>query len=228
MKIQQWLNILKVAIIATAIMVVFEGIFEIPQVNDFFGGLITGAGAWVYAVIWLIMFLQVTILNIPAYVVLSASISVGIHTLSWEYILTVMTAYMAGCVLAYALGRAFGVKAVKWCAGSQEDFDKWSKWLNQKGKWIYPLTVTFPFFPDDLLCIVAGAVKFKFWWYMLSNLVGRLLGLITTLVCLEFLGSIGSGSNFPTMLVAWGLALYAEIVAFIVLKKKSKKVDTNS
>ena len=111
------------------------------------------------------MFLQVTILNIPAYVILSACASIGVEILSFKYILVVLSAYMLGCVLAYYLGFKFGKKAVKWCAGNDEDYDKWSEFLNKKGKWWYFMTVVFPMFPDDILCLVAGAMKFNFIWY---------------------------------------------------------------
>lgn len=224
----QILKILKVCLIATAIMLGCEIIFSIPVVTDFFGNLISNSNGWVaYLIIWVIMFLQVTILNIPAYVVLSASVSIGINCLGWKFLLTVITAYMVGCILAYWLGRWFGVKAVKWCAGSQEDFDKWSKFLNKKGKWWYFLTVLFPFFPDDLLCIVAGGVKFDFAFYVLANLVGRSIGLITMVTVLYLIGHIGGG--FPFMIIVWGVALIAELVAYIVIKKKiSKKIDKKS
>ena len=225
MKIEQIIKILKVALTATAIMLAFEIVFSINAVNDFFGGLIENAGSWTYVVIWLIMFLQVTVLNIPAYTVLSACASIGIETLSWQYILVVLSAYMTGCILAYWLGRWFGVKAVRWCAGGQEDFDKWSGFINKKGKWWYFLTVLFPFFPDDLLCIVAGSVKFNFGYYIAMNFVGRGIGLVSTILALKLL-SLGSG-DFPFMVIVWAVALVGEIIALIVLKKKCKKNGTN-
>lgn len=219
MKNEQLLKILKVLMVATAIMLVFEIIFSIPAVNEFFGGLITGANGWVvYLVIWAIMFLQVTILNIPAYVVLSASVSVGIKTLSWEYFLTVISAYMVGCLVAYFIGRKFGAKAVKWCAGSEEDYNKWSELFNKKGKWWYLVTVLFPMFPDDLLCLVAGGVKFNFWFYTIANLVGRSIGLITMLLVLEFIGLAGGG--FPFMIIVWAVALLAEVIVYLVRCKQ--------
>ena len=155
---QQLIKILKVSMIATAIMLGFEILFSFDVITNWFGELITKSGDWAYLVIWVIMFLQVTILNIPAYVILSASVSIGISTLSWEFILVTISAYMCGCLLAYWLGFKFGKKAVKWCAGSEEDYDKWCDVLNEKGKWWYFATVILPIFPDDLLCIVAGSV----------------------------------------------------------------------
>ena len=222
---EQIYKILKVCSVATLLMLVFEIIFSLDVVNVFFSNFITTAnGVWVYLAIWLIMFLQVTVLNIPAYVVLSASVSIGLNTLSWEYFLTVITAYMSGCILAYWLGRWFGVKAVKWCAGGQEDFDKWCGFINTKGKLWYFLTILLPAFPDDLLCFVAGSTKFKFGTYCLFNFIGRSIGLITMLLVLKLIGIMGGG--FPFMIIVWAVALVVEIVALIIIKKKlSKKVD---
>lgn len=216
---EQIQRILKVCIIATVIMLIFEVIFSIPAVNNFFRGWITSTSGWVvFVVIWLIMFLQCTILNIPAYVVLSASVSIGLNCMSWQYLLTVITAYMAGCILAYWLGRWWGIKAVKWCAGSEEEFNKWSVVLNTKGKWWYFLTVLFPLFPDDLLCIVAGAVRFNFGFYVIANLIGRSIGLIAMILTLQAVGSIGGG--IPLMVIVWAIALVVELIIYIKINKK--------
>ena len=218
---EQIIKILKVMLVATFIMLVFEIIFSIDAVNNFFSGLITNSnGIVVYLIIWLIMFLQCTILNLPAYVILSASVSIGLECFSWQYLLTVISAYMAGCILAYWLGRWFGVKAVKWCAGSEEDFVKWSEFLNKKGKLWYMATVIFPFFPDDLLCLVAGGVKFNFGFYTIANFIGRSIGLVTMIAVLKGIGFIGGG--FPFMIIVWAVALLGEIIALIVLKYKKK------
>ena len=228
MKKEQLIKILKVAIVSTIIMLVAEAIFNIPAVIDWFSGIITGStGVWVWVAIWVIMFLQVTILNIPAYVILSACENInGIETLSVVYILIVMSAYMAGCFLAYWLGWKFGKKAVRWCAGSDEDYNKWSQVLNQKGKWWYFATVIFPFFPDDLLCLVAGSVKFNFAFYSIANLIGRGIGLTTMILVLKFVVHISGG--FPIMLVVWAAALLAEIIALIILKNKHKKENPST
>lgn len=216
---QQIIKILKVSMITTAIMLGFETLFSFDVITNWFGELITKSGDWAYLVIWVIIFLQVTILNLPAYVILSACVSIGISTLSWEFILVTISAYMCGCLLAYWLGFKFGKKAVKWCAGSEEDYDKWCNVLNEKGKWWYLITVLFPFFPDDLLCIVAGSVKFNFWFYFISNLIGRTIGLITMLYTLKLIGIIGGG--FPFMIIVWGVALLAETIIYLVLYKKN-------
>lgn len=221
MKKDQIIRLLKVALVTTAILLVFEGIFSIPAINNFFMNLISGSSGWLaYLFVWVIMFLQVTILNIPAYSVLSACTAIGMKTLDFVFITVVLSAYMAGCILAYWLGRWFGKRAVKWCAGSEEDYSKWSKVLNSKGKLWYFLTILFPFFPDDLLCIVAGAVKFNFGLYTIMNFVGRGVGLVTTILTLGLINKVSDG--FPIMVIVWAVALIAELVSYIILSKKDK------
>ena len=228
MKREQIIKILKVAIISTIIMLVAEAIFDIPGVTNWFSDIITSnKGILVWIIIWIIMFLQVTILNIPAYVILSASTSIeGIETLSFAYIAVVLSAYMAGCLFAYWLGYKFGKKAVRWCAGSDEDYEKWSDYLNKKGKLWYFLTVIFPFFPDDLLCLVAGSVKFNLAWYTLANAVGRSVGLITMIITLKFVTNFGNG--IPIMLIVWAVALIAELIFYYVIKSKNKKTENKT
>ena len=199
-------------------MFVCEIIFSIPAINNWFASLVINAGTWAYVVIWVIMFLQVTILNIPAYVILSASAAIGIETLSFKYIIVVLSAYMLGAMLAYFLGRKFGKGAVKWCAGSDEDYDKWSSFINNKGKWFYFGTVLLPFFPDDLLCLVCGATKMNFAFFSIANLIGRGIGLVTMLLTIKLIGFIGGG--FPYMIIVWAVALIAEVIALIVIKRK--------
>ena len=108
---------------------------------------------------------------------------------------------------------------MKWCAGSEEEFDKWSNLLNTKGKWWYALTVLFPLFPDELLCLVAGAVKFDFTFFTIANLLGRSIGLIAMILTLELIGSMGGG--IPLMVIVWAVALIIELIIYLKINKKS-------
>ena len=227
MKIEQIYKLLKVFLVATGIMLVFEIVFAFNVISNFFGNLIVNSsGVLVFLILWLIMFAQVTILNIPAYSILSISISIGLDVLGWEYLLTVISAYMSGCILAYWLGRWFGARAVKWCAGSVEDFDKWCGFINTKGKWWYLMTILLPIFPDDLLCLVAGSTKFNFVRYTIFNLIGRSVGLVTMLLTLKLIGTVGGG--FPFMIIVWAVAFVGEIVALMVIKNKYKNCLTKT
>lgn len=224
MKIGQIFKVFKVCLVATIFLLLFEIVFSIKGVVDFFSGMITSSnGVWVYISIWIIMFLQCTILNIPALAILSLSVNIGIDVLGWKYLAVVILAYMCGCILAYWLGRWFGTKAVRWCAGSEEDFDKWSSYLNTKGKKWYFLTILLPIFPDDILCLVAGATHFKFRTYVVYNLIGRSVGLITMLLTLKLIGLVGG--DFPFMLLLWSVALVGEIIGLIIIKRKISSIN---
>lgn len=221
MKKDQIMRLLKVGIVTTIILLVFEIIFSLDIINNFFLGLISGANGWLaYLFVWLIMFLQVTVLNIPAYSILAACTSIEMHTLDIVFISVVLSAYMTGAILAYWVGRWFGKRAVKWCAGSEDDYNKWSNVLNSKGKWWYFATIVFPFFPDDLLCLVTGATRFHFGLFCGMNFVGRGIGLVTTILTLQLITKVSGGFSF--MIIVWAVALLAEVIAYIIINKRRK------
>ena len=222
MKKEQIIKFLKLGIYTTLFLIAIEIVFLIPAVDNFFKNWVQNSSGWVlWLVLWILFFLQTNLIQIPAVSLLQISVHSGIEVLSWQYILLVMSAYMGGCILSYWLGRWFGSKAVKWVAGSQEDFDKWSKFINEKGKIWYLLSVLLPVFPDDILCIIAGSLKMDFGFYTLANLIGRSIGLITMLVVLKYIGI--ASSSIPFMLIVWCVGLVAEIITLIVLNKNTKK-----
>ena len=222
MKKEQIIKFLKLGIYTTLFLIAIEIVFLIPAVDNFFKGWVEKSTGWVlWLVLWILFFLQTNLIQIPAVSLLQISVHSGIEVLSWQYILLVMSAYMGGCILSYWLGRWFGSKAVKWVAGSEEDFDKWSKFINEKGKIWYLLSVLLPVFPDDILCIIAGSLKMDFGFYTLANLIGRSMGLVTMLVVLKYIGI--ASSSIPFMLIVWCVGLVAEIITLIVLNKNTKK-----
>ena len=222
MKKEQIIKFLKLGIYTTLFLIAIEIVFLIPAVDNFFKNWVQNSSGWVlWLVLWVLFFLQTNLIQIPAVSLLQISVHSGIEVLSWQYILLVMSAYMGGCILSYWLGRWFGSKAVKWVAGSEEDFDKWSKFINEKGKIWYLLSVLLPVFPDDILCIIAGSLKMDFGFYTLANLIGRSIGLITMLVALKYIGI--ASSSIPFMLIVWCVGLVAEIITLIVLNKNTKK-----
>ena len=224
-------NILKVSLIAVILMFAFELLFSFDSVTDAISNYIASMhGVVLYLIIYFIMVIQVCLIPIPVYVVVNACVLIDSMNLSltstdgWIFIAVTMLAYMTGVALAYLLGRKFGSKAVRWCAGSDEDYQKWVRVFNNKGKWYYALTVLLPVFPDDILCIVAGGVKMNFLFFMIVNFICRFIGLIAMIYSLGFAQSLNEG-GFPWTLLAWGVALFVNIVALIVLKimKKKKK-----
>ena len=220
MKKEQIIKFLKLGIFTTLFLIAIEVVFMIPEVKGFFESWVQNSSGWIlWLVLWVLFFAQCNILNLPAVSLLQISVLVGINVLSWQYILLVMSAYMSGCILSYWLGRWFGVKAIKWVAGSEEDFNKWSEYVNKKGKWWYFMTVLLPLFPDDIICIACGSFKMHFGFYTIANLIGRSIGLVTMLLVLNYIGV--ASSNIPIMLIVWCIGLCAELIAYFVLKNKN-------
>ncbi len=229
---KQIFNLLKVGIICCVIILGFEVLFSFDSVNNFVANLIEGTGNYYIALLiaWILLFLQVWLIPVPAYIVLLSAthtslLSTGFLNIGSNdiiFFIVAMSAYICGFLTAYFIGYKWGSKAARWVAGSDADYQKWSDVLSQKGKWYYALTVLFPFFPDDLLCILAGSMKFDFKFYCLANVVCRAIGLFCMIEMLKFMGTWNSG-GFPFTILVWSLILFALIVCYIVLYVRDRK-----
>ena len=235
MKKEQVYKLLEVTIIAAAFMTFFEAIFAIPGVTDGIEKWIHSKQQWgLWLIIWLVMFIQVTIIPIPAYIVLNTAVNIGVFSKNtdlitsfssegfWIFVLVSISAYMAGASVAYWMGYRFGRKTLMWCAGNEEDYEKWSSYLTQNGKVAYFATVLLPIFPDDLLCLVAGSIKFDFKFFFLSNFIGRKIGLLTMLIVLIIFNHFTSGT-IPWSLIIWVFILSVLIIFWCLLKKELQK-----
>lgn len=227
MQIQQFRKLTDIGAIACFLMFAFELLFSFDAVKNTINSWIVGD--YVLIIIWLLMFIQVCFVPIPAYIILNACVLLSNITLNvtsvsgWVTIGVILSAYISGAVVAYFIGYKWGSKAVRWCAGDDESYAKWSDILNTKGKWWYALSVVLPIFPDDLLCIVCGAVRFKFGFFFWSNLIGRGIGLVTMVIALTLLHYTTSGSGFPWSVLVWGVVTVLLVVTDIVLRIKERK-----
>ncbi len=213
-----------------ALMLFFEILFEFPPVVEALSSFVTSGhnDVIVYLIVFFLMYLQGTILPIPAYIPLNAAVSIGLVDTSlgifgiwgqdstWILFAVVLSAYLLGVATAYLLGYFFGSKAVKWIASSEEEYEKWKGVLDGKGKWFYFLTVLLPVFPDDVLCLVCGSLRMNFPSFFLANLVGRSIGLLFMISGLTLIKE--ASSSFPWAALAWGLALLFSIAAVLFLR----------
>ena len=241
LQIEQIQKFLRVVIICMLFMVIAEGLFEIPVIRDFFGAsLIEGKSGWlVYVIVWIVMFAQVTIIPIPALPILTAcnqmaglvakdnSLSglFSLNTLS--FLLLTSSAAVLGSICAYWLGRKFGKPAIKWVAGSEEDYNKWSDKFNSKtGKWVWAATVLFPLFPDDLISFVVGAIKMNFGFYAIVNIICKITGTFTMWL---FMRLPGIDIFFGTVdtVIPWALIVYTLLLLIALITKfiLNRKVD---
>lgn len=172
---------------------------------------IEGLGGWGYLVYFIIQVLQVVILPIPAVVCYVPG------SLIWGPVNATLIAsagVITGSVISYFIGKVCGKPAVVWIAGS-ENVEKYAPYLAKRGKVLFVIMQILPFFPDDILCMLAGLTGMNFAFFSVSIILIR--PAIIATYCF-----LGSGTVIPFS--GWGIAVWAAIfIVCIVLAVLSFK-----
>lgn len=178
--------------------------------------LIESGGVWSYLIYFLFQFLQATFIPIPAFVTTVAGAWIfG----PWIACLISFLSILAASILMFFLGRKLGRPIVSWIVG-KEDAIKWEERLG-KGKYVFFLMMLFPLFPDDILCLAAGATTISFRFFILTMFVARPISIITT--CF-----VGSGELIPFSgwgIPVWIVLIIAMIILFYVSIKHQSKIE---
>lgn len=94
---------------------------------------------------------------------------------------------MIGSLFAFFLARLWGQRAVIFLVG-QGNFERYNRIMTGKGGLSLLLLFLLPFFPDDLLCLLAGLSALPARIFLLFLLIGRLPTIfLTTLIGAGFL-----------------------------------------
>ncbi|MDE6586575.1 MAG: VTT domain-containing protein [Clostridia bacterium] len=126
---------------------------------------------------------------------------------------------VAGSVVAFAIGRLIGYKAVCWIVG-KESLDKWLNKLKGKDYLILSLMFLLPLFPDDILCFVAGMSSMTWGYFIIMIIVTRAISVFSSAYSFELI-------PFTTW---WGILIWILIAALVVLSfylvcKYYEKID---
>lgn len=167
------------------------------------GQFIRDGGVYSYIIFFVLQFLQVTFLPIPAAVTTVAGTLVFQNV--WITFALSLSAVLAGSAFAFFLGRKIGRKLVVWVAG-EKDAKKWEEKL-KRGKFVFFLMMLLPVFPDDILCIVAGCIGMDWKFFMITNL-------ITRPISIGMLCFFGSGSIIPFS--GWGIPVWIALVIIAI------------
>ena len=122
----------------------------------------------------------------------------------------------------YIIGRFGGYNICKKLLG-EEDCDKASDLLNQKGVLFFPVMMMFPVFPDDALVMVAGTLKMSLKWFIPSVVLGRGIGVATIIFGIHII----SFEEFT----AWNWVIFILLAAlfiagiFFLANKLSKYIE---
>ena len=164
------------------------------------------------AVFVAVQFLQVTILPLPSTITTLAGIALfGV----WKTVFYSSIGIIAGSVFAFFLGRTFGVKLIVWVCGAKM-FAKYRDLVEGKDVLMLYAMFLLPFFPDDLLCLIAGLGTMSYKSFFVMMLITRPIGALW--VAGVFRGAV----SIP--FTGWGIAVWiaifvATVAIFVLLYK---------
>lgn len=146
----------------------------------------------------LLQFLQVTFIPLPSPIlIIAGSLIYG----PFESGLLSIAGILLGSALAFFLGRVFGKKLVVYMVGAEAE-KKWRTFLTNC-KYTFVLMMILPFFPDDILCMVAGLTEMSWTFFMVTQLITRPISIF-------LVSYLSSGTVIPYH--GWGLIVWAVII----------------
>lgn len=188
-----------------------SGFFEVAKDKESLQAYIRKTGAWMPLAYIALQYLQVVILPIPGIVSTAAGVALfgPFFTSVYSFI-----GIVGGSITAFFIGRKFGVRAVSWLVG-EDVLKRWQKKLRGKDNFFFTCAFLLPFFPDDVLCFLAGLSTTSSTFFILLTCFSRAIAIAAT--CYSF-GLI----PFTTWwgLTIWGVLLLAFVVTVFVLYKK--------
>lgn len=180
--------------------------------------LIRSFGFWGVFVYVLFIVLNVVFLPVPAAV--PAVIGTAVFGPLWSFV-CMSAGTVAGSLIIFILGRNFGKKLVVWMIG-KEKTEKYAEFVGKKGRAAFIFMIVLPFFPDDILCLMAGLSHMSYRYFIFVICPVRV-------ATLAFMCFFADGKLIPFH--GWGLAVWIAIgtgligafVAATVIKRKILK-----
>ncbi len=94
---------------------------------------------------------------------------------------------VSGSTVCFVLSKKYGIKVVN-ILFKKETIKKYMKYLNNdKFDKIFFITILLPFFPDDLLCYIAGLSKMNIKKFMIIIMLGKPLSLLLYSIFIKML-----------------------------------------
>lgn len=129
------------------------------------------------AILFVILsFLQVTFIPLPSAVVAAAGTLIFGF---WKGLLLSLIGQVSGSILAFLLGRKYGVKLVIWIIG-EEAYEKYQNYAKGRDKAVLGFMILFPSFPDDIICLLMGLTNMKTLSFIILMLISRPISIGST------------------------------------------------
>ena len=189
------------------------GFFEAAGSPRQMGEYIARSAPWCHLTYFGVQLVSVLVAPIPSNITAVA----GAYLFGlWPSFLLTWGAVAAGSAIVFALARALGQKFVgQFVSGRLEE--KYLDVIRRKRDVFLALAFLFPFFPDDLLCILAGLTDISFKRFFLLVVLARPWGLLVA--CM-----VGSAT---VSIPLWGMILLgaAGLAAFLLAMKYGDRLE---
>jgi len=215
---------LKLSIVASIVLIIiYLGYFIlvktklIEQITSFedLRQLIVGFGGWGILSYIIINLLQCIIIPVPTTLTVLVGTAIYGPTIAFIY---ATIGVIIGSSISFVIGRYCSKPVIYWIFGKTK-VEKYQNMLNKRAGLILFLTLTLPFFPDDLICMMAGVSNIRYVKFLLISIIARGVGLAT-------ISFFGSGQIIPFSgwgIVVWiGLALTVLSLLMLAFIKRDK------
>lgn len=225
---------LKLSLVASIILIIIYLVYFtlvkthlLEQITSFedLKQLILGFGGWGILTYIIINLLQCIVIPLPTTLTVLVGTVIYGPAIAFFY---ATIGVVLGSSIAFLIGRYCSKPVIYWVFG-KDKVEKYENLLNKRAELILFLTLTLPFFPDDLICMMAGVSNIKYIKFLLISIIARGVGLAT-------ISFFGSGKIIPFS--GWGIAVWAVIAITVIsllivgFKKRDKikrllKIDTS-
>ena len=188
---------------------VFERINSVEELRE----VISGAGAWAGIVYFFLQMMTVIVAPIPSNIsMMAGALALGF----WKAMILGVLAVVAGSMIVFLAARALGRNAIHRFL-DKGVMEKYLPVIEEKQDMFLFLTMLFPFFPDDALCMLAGLTNISLGRFTAIMILGRPWGLIIAAL-------LGSGSlSLPIW--AWVILGAVGICIFYFALKYSSEIE---
>ncbi len=206
-----------IALIGLYLLSVFGFWDKITSVEEFREYIESFGGAAVFIFIT-IQFAQVVVLPIPSFITVGASVLCfgpfrgAVYSFIGSFI---------GSVVAFGIGRIFGYKVASWLVG-QDNLDKTVQSVKGKDRAVLTFMFLFPFFPDDILCFVAGLSSMSWVFFIVMIFITRVISIFTATFSMN--NSIIPYDTWWGLLL-WGAVLAVTVFMTVWIYKKGDKIE---
>jgi uncharacterized membrane protein YdjX (TVP38/TMEM64 family) len=205
-KLALFLYVFGVLLIGILLPLSYTGALEyLVNLNETELKEIIGTSKYSEIIFIFLQFVQVTFLPIPS----TITTVVGAVLFEWSSVIYTLIGLWAGSFLAFWIGRIFGKKAARWIVG-QEVLDKYYARVKGRDKTLLFLMFLLPFFPDDVLCLIAGLTNMKFRTFVLMMVITRppqVIGTIFVIIVLQ---------RFSIPFHGWGLVVWIVLAILVI------------